>query len=202
MPYADDAFSGGFAAPVFEAQTCFRAVMDALARPALPVRLITAARAPEPMPPLLASIALTLADGDSTVWLDGPLSQSALLKQWFAFHCGAPLVEKPNEAAFAFIVDPAGMPALSDFAQGSDTYPDRSTTLIIAVDRFDPAKGPLFTGPGFETPRRLGLETGIADFAAQITANRALFPRGVDLVFAGPDAIVGLPRSSKLMAEA
>jgi alpha-D-ribose 1-methylphosphonate 5-triphosphate synthase subunit PhnH len=36
-------------------------------------------------------------------------------------------------------------------------------------------------------------------FAAQWRANRAAFPRGVDLILAAPDGVAALPRSTRLV---
>jgi alpha-D-ribose 1-methylphosphonate 5-triphosphate synthase subunit PhnH len=36
------------------------------------------------------------------------------------------------------------------------------------------------------------------DFQARLAANRALFPRGVDLILVSPDAVAALPRSVAL----
>ncbi len=37
-----------------------------------------------------------------------------------------------------------------------------------------------------------------ADLAARAAANRALFPRGIDLVLAGPTAVMALPRTTRI----
>ncbi|WP_181708399.1 phosphonate C-P lyase system protein PhnH [Chthonobacter rhizosphaerae] len=193
-----DTLEGGFHDPVFQSQAVFRAVMAALAEPARPVPLPPSARPPAPLTAELGAVALTLADPDTPVWLDPALAASDAVRAWLAFHTGAPVTAEPMDAAFALVADPARLPPLSAFAQGTAEYPDRSTTLVIAVERFDTAAGPLFTGPGFETPRRFAAHPERIGFLDQWAANRALFPRGVDIVFVADGLVAGLPRSARL----
>ncbi len=56
------------------AQSTFRAVMDAMARPGSVQRIAAAAGAPAAMMRGTAAIALTLFDHDTPIWLDAPLS--------------------------------------------------------------------------------------------------------------------------------
>lgn len=195
-----DAIEGGFTRPVYQSQAVFRAVMAALAEPARPAPLPVEAAPPAPLTPGLGAVALTLLDPDTPVWLDPALAGSPAVVAWIAFHTGAPVTAEPMDAAFALVVEPSRLPPLAAFAQGTAEYPDRSTTLVIAADRFEAgADAPLFTGPGFETPRRFRALPERAGFLDQWTANRALFPRGVDLVFVAGGTVAGLPRSTRLV---
>lgn len=192
------ALEGGFADAAFDSQAIFRAAMAAFARPGRPVACLPRADAPRPMTPLLASLALTLVDPDTPVWLDAALAGRADVRAWLAFHTGAPMVDDPAEAAFAFVADPRRMPALSAFAQGTQEYPDRSTTVIVAVDGFLDA-GMTFRGPGIEDVIAFEPVPAVPHLAARIAANRQLFPRGVDLLFAAADRLAALPRSVRLI---
>jgi alpha-D-ribose 1-methylphosphonate 5-triphosphate synthase subunit PhnH len=131
------ALDGGFSDPVQDAQAVFRALMDAMARPATVVGVRPRAEPPAPMPPLVGAIAIALADADTPLWLDPVLGQSEAIREWLVFHSGASLTDRPAEAAFALIGDGAALPDLGGFAQGTQEYPDRSTTLVIAVEAFD-----------------------------------------------------------------
>jgi len=136
----------GFANPVHDAQACFRAILDALAHPGRIVE-VPKALAGSPRAALDAaaiSIALTLCDIGTPVWLD---EASALLADYLTFHCGAPFVTIP-EARFAFIGDPAVLPPLDGFALGTDEYPERSATLVIKVSGLMAGSGVLLRGPG------------------------------------------------------
>lgn len=191
---------GGFADPVLAGQRGFKAVMDALARPGTIQQLPAEATPPAPMPQGLAEIALTLCDHDSPVFLDGLLTASGAVADWLRFHTGAAVVQSVAEADFAFITSQEQLPKLSVFSLGTDEYPDRSATICLAVSSLDGGPALTLRGPGIKdanTISPLGLP---GDFLAQWTDNRALFPRGVDLLLVAPDGLVGLPRSTRISA--
>jgi alpha-D-ribose 1-methylphosphonate 5-triphosphate synthase subunit PhnH len=249
-----DRIDGGFADPVFDAQATFKAVMDAMARPGTIVPIQPLAAPPAPLSATAAAIALTLCDHDTPLWLDTRLAESAAVYSWLGFHTGAPLVGMPREAAFALVAISAGLPQLADFAQGTQEYPDRSTTIILQVDvlasDFEAVRGitpthpspqgggeffgmpavhqtskalgetaatasssPLWggvrgggpgnshfllEGPGIQTTSTLLAAPLPANFVEQWEANRARFPRGVDLILAAPGALACLPRTVKI----
>ncbi|MGO4333840.1 phosphonate C-P lyase system protein PhnH [Labrys sp. KB_33_2] len=188
----------GFANAALESQAVFRACMNALARPARPLPLQTNLAPPAPLTPELAALALALADHEAPIWLDARL-QAPAVRAFLTFHTGARLTEDPQEAAFALIADVAACPDLAHFAQGSDEYPDRSTTLLIALERLEPGRDFVFTGPGIKTDAGLVLAPLPAGFRQQLAANHAGFPCGVDVVLAAAGKIAGLPRSSQIL---
>lgn len=196
----DRVLEAGFADPIFESQGAFRALMRAMARPGLVEPLAGLKAAPAPLSSTAAAIALTLSDGDTPVWFDPPLAESEALRAWLAFHAGAPVTDLPSEAAFAIVADPSAMPPLETFALGSDSYPDRSTTIVLQIESFG-TDGPVLTGPGIPGSLRLSATPLPLDFWDQFRRNRGLFPRGVDIVLAGRDAVVALPRSLTLGAD-
>lgn len=184
-----------------ESQATFRAVMSALARPATLQPLAVTLDPPPPLTAELAAIALTLCDNDAPVWLDPPLAAEPGIAAWLRFHTGGTVVADPKEAAFALVSDAAAMPRLSDFAIGTEEYPDRSTTLIVAVRGFAGDVAMTIEGPGIRGSATFAPEPPPAAFAEEWRANRALFPRGVDAVFAGSGTVAALPRSSRLVRE-
>jgi alpha-D-ribose 1-methylphosphonate 5-triphosphate synthase subunit PhnH len=196
------ALAPGFARPVFDAQSVFRAALDALARPGRPVPLSTSLAPPTPLAPELAALALALADSDAPLWLDAPLAANPGVATFLRFHTGAPIVPETEAATFALVSDPAAMPEPRIFAQGSDLYPDRSTTLILAVPTLEGGPSLVLSGPGIETDVEVRAAGLPAAFPDQLRANRALFPRGVDWLLVAPGAVLGIPRSSRLVREA
>ncbi len=186
----------GFDDAVLESQAAFRVLLAAMARPARPLPLTGIATAPPPLLPTAAALALTLLDSDTPLWLDPPLATAPSVRCWLAFHSGAPLVASPAEAAFALVAEPTALPSLECFALGDERYPDRSTTLILQVEGVTTV-GPRFSGPGFARPEAFSASPLPADFWGQVRLNAALFPRGVDLIFAAPSAIAALPRSTR-----
>src|SRR5262245_61820680 len=124
----------GFADKVLSAQSTFRSVMDAMARPGSVQRIVPVTGTPGPMMRGTAAIALTLFDHDTPVWLDAPMLESHDVVRWLKFYTGSPLIQDTSIAAFAVIANGALLPSLERFALGTNEYPDRSTTLIIQVD--------------------------------------------------------------------
>ncbi len=193
-----EAIEGGFANPVFDAQTMFRAVMDAMARPGTiqPCGELTAP--PAPLSPVAAAVALSLCDADTPLWLDPALQASAAARHWLGFHTGTPLAHTPADAHFAIVSDPAELIALENFAQGSQEYPDRSTTLILQVPRLSGGETLHLEGPGIETSFAFAPVSLPRHFVEQWKQNRARFPRGVDVILAAPEGVACLPRTTRI----
>ncbi|HWU16830.1 MAG TPA: phosphonate C-P lyase system protein PhnH [Devosia sp.] len=187
---------GGFADPVMQAQQGFRAMMNALANPGTVQDLALALTPPAPLSPELASVLLTLCDHDTAVWLDGTLATEAVTN-WLHFHIGSPLTTAPQEAAFAALGQGAAL-QLSAFSLGTDLYPDRSTTLAVALQALSGGETLVLKGPGIERSIEIS-PVGLPDnFLEQWTQNGALFPRGVDLLLVADGAVIGLPRTTRI----
>lgn len=182
--------------PAFASQAVFRALMEAFARPG-EIKAVRGVAAPAPLAPAAAALVQSLADYETPVWLDGSFAAAPAVAEWIRFQTGAPVAAKPDDAAFALIADPRVMPDFASFAQGSEEYPDRSTTLIIQIDRFD---GDTFAieGPGIKGKRVFAAEALPSDFVDRLQANRELFPRGIDLVLVASDQVAALPRSTRV----
>jgi alpha-D-ribose 1-methylphosphonate 5-triphosphate synthase subunit PhnH len=195
------AIAGGFADPVHGSQTAFRALMDALANPGL-AQPLGGATAPAGLAPGLAAIALAMCDHDTLVWLDPALVQNAAIEAWLRFQTGAPLTADPSRAAFALVSGASRLPPLDQFALGTAEYPDRSTTMALSLPALTGGQPLTLRGPGIQHTRTIS-PTGLpADFLAQWTANRALFPRGIDLLLVADDQVIGLPRTTRISTEA
>jgi len=78
----------GFADPVSDAQSTFRAVLDAMARPGQVHHVGGGLTAPAPLDRATAAVLLTLVDNETPLWVD---SAAADAREWLAFHCGAAL---------------------------------------------------------------------------------------------------------------
>lgn len=182
----------GFAAPVPDAQTSFRALMQALAFPGRVAHMAALQETPAGWPPALAAAALTLFDAETPVWLD-PEARAPDAEAFIRFHAGAPIVDRAGAAQFAVVLDPATAP-YDDFAIGVDQYPDRSATALIALPALA-GGGPMrLAGPGIETTRDIAPAGDLALFWRIWARNRALYPLGIDAFFCAGDAVLGLPR--------
>jgi alpha-D-ribose 1-methylphosphonate 5-triphosphate synthase subunit PhnH len=190
----------GFADKVLSAQSTFRSVMDAMARPGSVQRVTAAVGAPAGMMRGAAAIALTLFDHDTPVWLDAAMSATPDVAKWLKFHASAPVVADSSIASFALVGDAMNLPALDRFAFGSNEYPDRSTTLILQAESL--TQGPTFEvkGPGIDGTALLQAMLQPRDLFQRLTINEALFPRGIDVVLVHDDLIVAIPRTTRLVA--
>ena len=191
----------GFADKVLSAQSTFRVVMDAMARPGCAQRIAALSGAPSPMARGTAAIALTLFDHDTPVWLDAQMCQTPEVTKWLKFHTGAPVVMEPSVCSFALIGDPQNLPALDRFAFGSNEYPDRSTTLILQVESLTRGASFELRGPGIDGAARLQATIRPDDLFERLAVNAALFPRGIDVVLVADDAMVAIPRTTRLVAK-
>ena len=188
----------GFADKVLSAQSTFRSVMDAMARPGSVQRIGSAAGAPAATMRGAAAIALTLFDHDTPVWLDGRMSATADVAKWLKFHTSAPVVTDSSIASFALVGDPENLPALDRFAFGSNEYPDRSTTLILQVESLTDGPVVELQGPGIDGSATLRASIRPRDLFERLAINAALFPRGIDVVLVHDDSIVAIPRTTRL----
>jgi alpha-D-ribose 1-methylphosphonate 5-triphosphate synthase subunit PhnH len=187
-----------FADPPRATRAVFRQLMEAMARPGQVRPLALDLVAPAPLGAPAAALALTLLDYETPFWLDPPLAAAPELREWFKFHTGAPLTADCAAAVFAFAADPARCPPFEAFSPGSLEYPDRSTTLVLQVEGFDRGEPLLLAGPGIASTQRFCAAPLPQDFRTRLAANRALFPRGIDLILASRDAVAALPRSIRV----
>lgn len=191
-----------FADPVHDAQKAFRAVMNAMARPGTIQAVAGLSAAPTPLSPVAAALAVALADYETPLWLDAPLAAEPAVATYLTFHTGARIVSAASQSAFAFVAAPQALPDLAGFAVGTDVYPDRSTTLVLQVTSL--TEGPRFrlAGPGIKGETFLAVAGLSTDIIARLAANHTLFPRGVDLILAGPQGVAALPRTTRVTSEA
>src|ERR1700712_1809116 len=191
----------GFADKVLSAQSTFRSVMSAMARPGSVHRITAVAGVPAAMMRGSAAIALTLFDHDTPIWLDPTMSETPDVSKWLKFHTSAPVIADSSIASFALIADPAHLPPLDRFAFGSNEYPDRSTTLILQVGSL--TQGALFElrGPGIDGTATLRAHIQPNDLFERLDVNSTLFPRGIDVVLVHDDAIVAIPRTTRLVTK-
>ncbi len=183
------ALTPGFADPVLDAQSAFRAVLEAMARPGRVVRLPRPPEPPAPLCPAAGAVLLTLADAETPLWLDAGADAEA----WARFHAGCPVVGDPGAADFVLAV--GAPPALATLRAGTDEEPHRSATLILQVAALEEGAGWRLTGPGIEAAHRLRA-VGVPDgFVTRRAANRVLFPAGVDVILCAGDRVAALPRT-------
>jgi alpha-D-ribose 1-methylphosphonate 5-triphosphate synthase subunit PhnH len=189
-----------FADKVLSAQSTFRSVMEAMARPGTVQRVAATVGAPAGMMRGTAAIALTLFDHDTPIWLDASMSKTSEVARWLKFHASAPVVADSSISHFALIGDANALPDLERFSFGSNEYPDRSTTLILQVESLAQGSAYELRGPGIDGAAILQAKIKPADLFERLAVNAALFPRGIDVVLVDDDAIAAIPRTTRLAA--
>jgi alpha-D-ribose 1-methylphosphonate 5-triphosphate synthase subunit PhnH len=189
----------GFADPVFDSQAVFRSVLHALAHPGTITQLPVALYPPAPHFEAQAAIALTMLDFETSTYID-PSCGDESLGPWLRFHCGCPIVDTPADAAFAFVTA-TSLPPLTNFNAGDPKYPDQSTSVVIGCEALSGGDTLWLTGPGIETQIAIAPVGLPSDFDNQLRANRDLFPLGVDIILVCDNAIIGLPRTVRVMSK-
>ena len=182
----------GLADPGHDAQRLFRAVLDAFAHPGRIVSLPDPPAGPGAICPATAAYLLTLVDRDTPLWL-APEFDLPAVRDFVRFHTGAPIVAEPDQAAFAVLAHDAV--SLDGFAIGTDPYPDRSATLVLEVPVLGAGPAKHWRGPGIDGRTAVAVGGLGADFWQAWGLNHALFPCGVDIVFAAGSQLLALPRS-------
>ncbi|ASW02792.1 phosphonate C-P lyase system protein PhnH [Paraburkholderia aromaticivorans] len=186
----------GFADPVHDTQAVFRTLLDALSRPGT-VGVVgnVLPEAPATRAELAAFAALlALCDYATPVWL--AQADTALVSA-LRFHTGAPLVDEPAQAAFAYIHEAATLPPLERFALGAAESPEQSVTLLIRVAALTGGAPVVLSGPGIEhttTIAPLGLPER---FWRERAGLAPLFPCGVDCYLVCGARLIGLPRTTQ-----
>lgn len=178
--------------------------------------------------PTLAALMLSLLDADTALWLSPALDHAAL-RGWLRLHAGVACTDALPRADFAALRAHELTPALwAQPARGDDESPQQSATLLIELptgegsgegvgadtltDADTDAAAAAVTaapvprcrltlcGPGIQGQLTLAV-CGIdpAVWRAR-QAEAADFPRGLDLLLCRGPALLGLPRSTRLLA--
>lgn len=187
--------AAGFADPVMDANTVFRAVLNALAHPGRLFTLPAGNQAPAALGGDIGAILLALADRDTPVWL-ADADGGEEIAQWLAFHTGATLVREPGQAAFAVGLGVGELAPLDAYSLGSAEYPDRSTTLIVGVESLREGEGLTLSGPGIQTRARLAVGGVPADYWLARAELAPLYPLGIDMIFCASGHVAALPRTT------
>jgi alpha-D-ribose 1-methylphosphonate 5-triphosphate synthase subunit PhnH len=137
---------------------------------------------------------LTLCDYATPVWL---AQADTALGSALRFHTGAPLVDEPGEAAFAYIHDASAMPALESFALGEAESPEHSVTLLIRVEALTGGTPVVLSGPGIQHTTTIA-PVGLPEHFWRERATLApLFPCGIDCYLVCGSTLIGLPRTTQ-----
>ncbi len=190
--------------PVFDSQSTFRVVLDAMARPGK-VGLLTAtdSRCPLPGSAGLAAVAQTLLDHEVTFAVMPGLEESETA---FTRYLAATTGSRPvsiAEADYVFAGASLAPDVLTTLKRGSLAFPDEGATLLLLVNDIEDDSGVsvTMTGPGIPGTKARHLSgLGTETLAERRTAN-AEIPRGVDLLLVDTHGrVLGLPRTTQITA--
>jgi alpha-D-ribose 1-methylphosphonate 5-triphosphate synthase subunit PhnH len=182
----------GLVDPAHDAQRLFRAVLNAFSQPGRIVTLPNPPAGPGGISLAAAAFLLTLVDRDTPLWLAAEVD-SRPVRDFVRFHTGAAIVADRAAAMFAVLAHDAA--SFDGFAIGTDAYPDRSATLLIEVPVLGAGSSRTWRGPGIDGQASVAVGGLGADFWRAWAENHALFPCGVDIVFAAGSQLLALPRS-------
>lgn len=181
-----------------QSQRSFHTLLHALAEPGSIHRLDLSELSPGV--PTTAMLALTLADVEIAVNVDGDASSP--LAQMLCATTGARSTD-PEHADLVILTAPSpDIVARCD--PGTALVPERGTRLAMRVDaiRTDPRPGDLvvtLTGPGVPGSRTIGLAGIRAEVLLRLAEANAAFPAGLDTWFMSDEGdTCALPRSTKL----
>ncbi|SEE86266.1 alpha-D-ribose 1-methylphosphonate 5-triphosphate synthase subunit PhnH [Burkholderia sp. WP9] len=185
-----------FADPVHDTQAVFRTLLDALSRPGtvgVIENVLPEVRATRADLAAFAAL-LALCDYATPVWLAQP---DTALGSSLRFHTGAPLVDEPAQAAFAYIHDAGALPPLQSFALGAAESPEQSVTLLIRVEALTGGAPIVLSGPGIQHTATIA-PVGLPErFWRERAALAPLFPCGVDCYLVCGARLIGLPRTTQ-----
>ncbi len=195
----------GFADPTVQSQLVFRCALDAMARPGTLVAL-PAASLVSPTPAThsaAASVLLALLDQDCTLWLSPDLAAGPAAA-WLRFHTGCQVEQDCSKADFVWAASIAELPPLERLKQGSAEYPDQSATCVVDVTAWRAAEvseagAVSLRGPGVCDVITLAVDGMDAGFVRQHQAMQEHAPCGVDIFFCVAGAVLGFPRSTRLL---
>lgn len=193
---------------VHDSQHCFRQLLTALSEPG---KLITLDRCSgfSSMHSAATQTLLTLADITTPLWLSSSLaSQNALIDN-LSFHCGISIEPSQEKASFAVVAEQdlaefSWMDAA--FYAGNEEYPDSSTTVIVELNSLSLASGTTasqvlrLTGPGIKTHVEIDsgcIPASLITFLEQ-RQDRYAFPLGIDLLLVSGEALLAIPRTTKI----
>lgn len=184
----------GFQDSVHDAQTTFRALLTALARPGMPQTTASVAP-PEGLVVGCAAAALTLLDLETVVWLQPGFPDA--VHRWLQFHTGCRFTADPQAADFAVIGNMATCPPLEAFGWGTAEYPEASTALLIQCPSGQAGAAIALHGPGIVGEIRVTVPLG-QSFWQQWHRMTASYPLGVDVWCCVADQVIGFPRTARI----
>ena len=194
--------AAGFADKVLSAQSTFRSVMDAMARPGSVQRIAAVSGAPAAMMRGTAAIALTLFDHDTPIWLDARMAATSDVAKWLKFHTSAPVVADSSIAQLC-------ADRRRQTSSGARSLRVRQQRISGSVDDADPAGREPDAGACVRTARprhrrhrdAAGLDRAARSVRAACDQRHAVSARHRCRAGRMTMPIVAIPRTTRLVSE-
>ena len=171
----------------------FRSVLTAMSYPGRIVDFkIDTQTPPVGLSSEMAAVLLMLCDFQTPIWMK---TKTPEIEKFLKFYTGAPITTKKAEATFAIVHSSDTFSSLSEFAQGTHEYPDRSTTVLLQVEQLIDIGNIELTGPGIATKTNFNAGNLAPTFWNDVIANHPNYPLGIDLIFVAKNRIAAIPRS-------
>lgn len=183
-----------FMLPVQDAQHSFRRLLKAMSEPGVIVALHQLKHGWQPLNIATTSVLLTLTDNDTPVWLSTALSND-IVNQSLRFHTNAPLVDMPEQAAFAVADGEISHAQLNALATGSAVAPETSATLVVQVPSLSGGRMLRLTGAGIAEERMIAPQLPDC-LIHELTERPHPFPLGIDLILTCGERLLAVPRTT------
>lgn len=183
----------GFNRPVDQAQQAFRLILKALSEPG---SLVTLANCPqwEALSPAATGVLLTLADGETPLYLT-PALHNENLHASLRFHTGAPLVQRHAAAHFAVFDHQLTDADLAALPCGDEVSPETGATVLVQIAGLAQGDPLRLRGPGIKNHRDIAprLPGAIKDY---LLHRPQRFPLGLDFILACQNQLLAIPRTT------
>jgi alpha-D-ribose 1-methylphosphonate 5-triphosphate synthase subunit PhnH len=141
-----------------------------------------------------------LLDGDVTLWCSDTVHPH--VPTWLRFHTGVGIHhQSPSVADFVLLSHPSELSLVPQFCTGSADEPEAGATVVVVAQDLLSGVPATLTGPGIESTRVCAPAGFTSEIWAVLQHQRVSFPRGVDVLVCCGNAVVGLPRSTRIALE-
>ncbi|MDJ0520269.1 MAG: phosphonate C-P lyase system protein PhnH [Trichodesmium sp. MO_231.B1] len=186
----------GFSNIVYDSQTTFRTLLNALSYPGKQQQININLAPPSDLNIGCAAACLTMLDLETKVWLSSDFEQD--VKAWLLFHTGCSFTDNSQDADFAIIKHINAIPKFSNFYHGTAEEPEKSTTLFVQGLDLELGEKVILTGPGILGETTISISGLPEFFYSEWETNVKSYPLGIDIFFFVKNTVIGLPRTTKI----
>jgi alpha-D-ribose 1-methylphosphonate 5-triphosphate synthase subunit PhnH len=193
-------FKPAFGSFPYDSQKVFRLLLNAQAYPGTIQSFDFKGLflSPPPLDAGAAALLLTLCDYDTGIYLSPSVAKA---EAYLSFHTGARISGR-EDSSFAVYGSLSELGRLSDHSMGSESYPDRSATLVVSGALKGDGPDLIASGPGIKELKLLRGHGLSRAFVEERSLALSCYPLGVDVFLTSPDSVLALPRTTRLELKA